>query len=271
MTEFSNIHQYSSLYQSLKIQLRVVGALLMREILTRYGRKNLGFLWLFLEPMIFTLGIALLWYHVRGNHLHGFKIPIIAFAITGYSTVLLWRNTVSRCSNAIAPNFSLLHHRNIRVIDLFFARIILEISGATISMVTLILIFIALDMMEIPSDLLIMITAWVLLSWFAASLAIVMGVLNSQSELFSRIWHALAYLLFGLSGAVFMVAWLPPKIQELILWVPMVHFTEMLRHGYFGNIIKTYENPMYIIMVNCVMTFTGLIMLRNAQNRIGSQ
>ena len=47
--------------RSLDIQLRVLGALLMREIITRYGRDNLGFLWLFVEPMIFTLGITALW------------------------------------------------------------------------------------------------------------------------------------------------------------------------------------------------------------------
>jgi ABC-type polysaccharide/polyol phosphate export permease len=34
----------------------VLGALLIRELLTRYGRHNIGFLWLFVEPMIFTLG-----------------------------------------------------------------------------------------------------------------------------------------------------------------------------------------------------------------------
>ena len=40
-----------SLLQSWKIQRRVVWALTLREILTRYGRHNIGFLWLFAEPM----------------------------------------------------------------------------------------------------------------------------------------------------------------------------------------------------------------------------
>lgn len=271
MTESATIsqqNQQNSFYHALKIQLRVIGALLMREILTRYGRHNLGFLWLFLEPMIFTLGITLLWYHMRGNNVHGLDISIIAFAITGYSTVLLWRNTAGRCGNAIEPNFSLLHHRNVRVFDLFAARIILEIAGATISMVVLILIFLALNMIKPPADLLTMITAWVLLAWFASGLGMVVGVLCSKSELIARFWHTLTYLLFGLSGAVFMVAWLPPKAQEAVLWVPMVHFTEMLRHGYFGNVVKTYEDPVYIVAVNTCLSLAGLIMLRNAQNTL---
>ena len=46
---------------SLRIQQRVIWALLMREIITRYGRHNIGFMWMFVEPMLFTLGIAALW------------------------------------------------------------------------------------------------------------------------------------------------------------------------------------------------------------------
>ena len=43
------------------IQRRVLHALLMREIITRFGRENLGVLWLVAEPMLFTLGVATLW------------------------------------------------------------------------------------------------------------------------------------------------------------------------------------------------------------------
>ena len=50
-----------SLWESFRIQLRVIGALLIRESLTRYGRHNIGFLWLFAEPMFFTLGITAIW------------------------------------------------------------------------------------------------------------------------------------------------------------------------------------------------------------------
>ena len=34
------------------IARRVIGALLLRELLTRYGRNNIGFLWLFVEPRV---------------------------------------------------------------------------------------------------------------------------------------------------------------------------------------------------------------------------
>src|SRR5687768_17132883 len=76
------------------ISRRVIGALLLRELLTRYGRNNIGFLWLFVEPMIFTLIITALWSATRT--IHGSSIPIVAFAVTGYSSLLLWRNMPGR-------------------------------------------------------------------------------------------------------------------------------------------------------------------------------
>lgn len=90
----------------------------MREILTRYGRHNIGFMWLFFEPMLFTLGITLLWSMVKVEHVA--NVPITPFALTGYSSVLVWRNAVNRCNLAIEPNLSLLFHRNVRVLDIFF-------------------------------------------------------------------------------------------------------------------------------------------------------
>jgi capsular polysaccharide transport system permease protein len=101
-------------FASLAIQMRVIGALVMRELITRYSRHNVGFLWVFFEPMMFTVGVLCLW---TVFHNHSSKLPLIPLVITGYSSVLLWRNTVGRCGNALEPNRALLHHRNVRVID----------------------------------------------------------------------------------------------------------------------------------------------------------
>jgi hypothetical protein len=76
--------------------------------------------------MMFTVGVVMLWSIFKT---HTTKLPLIPFVVTGYSSVLLWRNTISRCGNAVEPNRSLLHHRNVRVVDLFTARLILETAG----------------------------------------------------------------------------------------------------------------------------------------------
>lgn len=256
----------TTFYESFIIQKRVIFALIMREIITRYGRHNIGFLWLFAEPMIFTLGVTALWTATKG--IHGSSLPIIAFAITGYSSVLLWRNTPNRCSQAVSSNTGLLYHRNVKIIDLMLSRIILEVSGITISFVGLSIGFIAIGLMDLPADIFTMIIAWFLLVWFTIGLSFIIGYVSETSEVFDRLWHAITYLLFGLSGAGFLVDWLPPTMQKIVLLLPMVHGSEMLRHGYYGNTIITYESPTYLISSNLILTFLGLILLRKLHGKI---
>lgn len=245
-----------SLKESLAIQGRVIAALLMREILTRYGRHNLGFLWLFVEPMMFTLGVTALWSAAGANH--GSNLPIVAFAITGYSSVLLWRNMPSRCASAVGPNLALMYHRNVRVMDIFLSRLLLEIGGASTSFIVLSIFFTSIGWMDPPEDVLQVIAGWLMLIWFGAMLAILIGSLSERSEIVEKLWHPASYLLFPLSGAAFMVDALPERFRQVVLLLPMVHGVEFLREGYFGSKVHAHYNLAYFCTFCLVLTLMAL-------------
>ncbi|MGF6661622.1 capsular polysaccharide transport system permease protein [Paraburkholderia atlantica] len=255
-----------SVLDSFKIQLRVIGALLMREILTRYGRHNVGFLWVFFEPMMFTLGVTGLWTALKATH--GSTLPITAFAISGYSSVLLWRNCASRCALAILPNQTLLYHRNVRVLDLFLARVLLEVSGATMSFVFLTVFFTFAGLVAPPDDISMIVFGWIYMALFGTGLGLTIGALTERSEMTERIWHTAAYLLFPLSGAVFMVDWLPAKAQSIILLIPMVHGVEMIRGGYFGSLVKPHYDIGYMVVSDLVILLIGLYLVAEASKRV---
>ena len=255
--------------RSLAIQARVLNALLLREIITRFGRYNVGVLWLFVEPMLFTLAVSALWVAAG---LHQFSnLPIVAFAITGYSSVLLWRNTATHCTSAVRNNLNLLFHRNVRVIDVLAARIVLECAGASASFLLLSLLFIATESMSPPADLLKVLAGWLLLGWFGASLGLLLGAASAYSELVVRLWQPLAYILFPLSGAAFMVTALPPAAQEFVLLLPMVHGVEMVRDGFFGEVVRTRYDVSYLAGVSLVFTLLGLLMVRDVARRVGDE
>lgn len=255
------LNRTANSFQSLRIQARVVGALLMREIITRYGRHNIGFMWVFVEPMMFTLGVVLVWSLLKN---HAVRLPLIPYTVTGYSTVLLWRNTITKCGNAIEPNRSLLHHRNVRVIDLFTARLILEVAGASISFLTLTILLCAAGLMALPDDILKVLVAWLLLAWFAMAMGFIVGALSAVSEIVDRVWHVFSYLFLPLSGAFFLVDWLPKQQQSWALLVPTVNCTELLRDGYFGVGVHAHYDLPYLIVVNMVLTLIALVTVRGA-------
>jgi ABC-type polysaccharide/polyol phosphate export permease len=250
------VANHGSLARSWAIQRRVIGALLMREVLTRYGRHNIGFLWLFVEPMMFTLGVTALWTAAKMNH--GSSIPIVAFAITGYSSVLLWRNMPARCIGAIGPNLALMYHRNVRIIDIYASRLLLEAGGASISFVVLALFFSLIGWIAPPEDLGKVMLGWFMLAWFGFSLAVLLSSLGEKSEIIEKLWHPASYLLFPLSGAAFLVDALPQSAQEIILLLPMVHGVELVRDGYFGSSFTAHYDIAYMASICAVLTILGL-------------
>ena len=256
----------TTLMQSTRIAVRVIWALMLREILTRYGRHNIGFLWLFVEPMLFTLGVTTLWTLTGLGH--GSSLPIIAFALTGYSTVLLWRNMPNRAVMAISANLPLLYHRNVRPMDIFISRLALEAVGATVSFYILAMIFISINWMDPPEDMLELTGAWLLTAWFGMGFALVLGSLAERYELVEKLWHPAAYIIFPLSGAAFLVDATPLSYQHFVLWIPMVHCTEMVREAYFGSKIVAHYDVGYLVRCNMLLTLFGLALERRLSREV---
>lgn len=250
--------QDTSFLRSLTIQARVIGALIRREMLTRYGRHNIGFLWLFFEPALFTLGVTLLWTLTKAAH--SSSTPVIPFALTGYSSVLLWRNVANRCPKAIESNLSLMYHRNVKILDVVLARIILEVAGTTMSFTFLTGIFVGLELAELPKDVPSLAMAWASLALFGSGLGLVLACVSEQSEVIDRVWHTFTYLFFPFSGAAFLVDWLPSRAQPYALLIPTVHGAEWLRHAYFGEVVRTYEQPSYLLACAGVLIAVGLFL-----------
>ncbi|WP_230960522.1 ABC transporter permease [Burkholderia pseudomultivorans] len=247
----------------------MIHALIMREIITRYGRHNIGFAWLFAEPMLFTIGIMLIWgiaHRDASSH-----IDIIPYALTSYSTVLVWRNGIGRCALAITPNASLLFHRNVRVIDLFLARLILELGGVTLSTATLFVILMITGIIPPPVDILTMIGAWGLLAWYTIGMALIIGGLTEYSEIVDRLWHPIAYFQLPVSGAFIMASYLPPNVRNIVLLFPTANCAEILRYGYFGDQITPYYDIPYVCVCCLVLTWLGLYIVRNASKKIEIQ
>jgi capsular polysaccharide transport system permease protein len=245
--------------RSLAIQLRVIGALLMREIITRYGRHNLGFLWLLLEPIIFTVGVVILWSTFHNTL--GFRVEVVPFIVTGYSSLLLWRICSFRGIKAIEPNRSLLHHRQVKIQDIFIARMLLDVAGVTASFFLLMVTMMGLELLHFPEDLLLLVAGWLLMSWFSACLGTILGCLSEHTELVERLWHPGSYFMLAVSGTFFMVDWVPADFQDLVLWVPMVHPIEMMRAGYWGDAVRTHYSIGYIVVVCMLMSLVALLLM----------
>lgn len=247
-------------------QISIIWALMLRETITRYGRRNIGFLWLFIEPLIVTLVITAIWKIWRDFDRAG--ISTAAFIATGYAVLLLWRNGSSSCTGAIGANRGLLHHRFVFVVDVFYARLLLDLISATGAFAVVIMILLFFGLAEPPADMLRVGVAWGLMCWFTIGLGLIVGSIADRIEVFTQIWRTFMYIMFPISGALYMVEWLPERVREVVLWLPPVHGTEMLRHGFFGDRQITHENVEYLVTCNLIQLFVGLLLARQAEYRV---
>ena len=100
--------------------LTVIRALITRDLMTRFGRNNLGFVWTVVEPMILCTGVMILWSLIRAPMYHG--VPVIVFVLTGYMPLTMWRHTTNPLIRLLRNNGALLYHRPISHADLIVAR-----------------------------------------------------------------------------------------------------------------------------------------------------
>ena len=252
--------------RKLSTMTRVLRALVMREIMTRFGRENLGFIWLILEPLILTTFVMIGWTIMYGTTKHG--VTIIQIVLTGYSMLSLWRHVVTRFLHCFRQNAGLLFHRNVRPMDTILARFFLETFGTLTSFFVSYLVLFMLDLVPPIHDAFLLLTAWFLLAAFSFSVALVVSALAEIWEPSEKFVQPLMYITIPLTGAFFMVSWMPSDYHYALLLSPMINTVEMFRAGLLGPSAQTYYHPDYVIMVTVLLTAVALLLMRKAQTQI---
>jgi capsular polysaccharide transport system permease protein len=96
----------------------------MRELHTRYGRDNIGYLWIFAEPLMLGSIISML--HSGGKE-NG--INAVAFTVVGYCNFIMFRGIVNRAEGSIHANLPLLYHRMVTIASTSLSGALLEAAG----------------------------------------------------------------------------------------------------------------------------------------------
>jgi capsular polysaccharide transport system permease protein len=245
---------------------RIVWALMLRELSTRYGRDNLGFLWVIGEPLVFTVGVLMMWRALRGPYENG--LSVVPFVFTGYMPMILVRHIVMYSLNAAKINSQLLYHRNISVLDLFLARMILEFVGVTLAFFVILSLLLVFGLAPFPADPWLFYQGWFADGLTGCGLALVVGAISEVVEIVERIIAVTMYLLVPISGTFFMADWLPPDIRRVALLLPFLNCSEMIRAGFFGPAVNAHFDFPYTITFAATMVVAGLLLLRHVRARL---
>jgi capsular polysaccharide transport system permease protein len=248
---------------------KILWALLIRELSTRYGRDNIGFLWIMVEHLIFACGVSVLWVLIRPATEHG--IHVLPFVLTGYLPMILLRQTLSFCVSGVRVNNDLLYHRQITPLHIFLTRCGVEIIGTSLTFVFVISIIMLFGGMRPPEqfvDLGYVYGGWLILAWMAVGIAIIIAAIAQIIEFAEKFVQVFTYVLVPVSGCFYMVSWLPAWARPYALSLPFVHCFEMIRRGFFGEHVKTYFDPLYAIAWCAIFTMIGLTLTLFVRDRV---
>jgi capsular polysaccharide transport system permease protein len=250
---------------ALRSQLRVIGALMLRDALARFGRANLGLFWLLGEPLLLICGVITLWSITRQTH---GTVAVVPFALSGYGMLTLFRHLVFRAVHAMRAHAGLIFHRHVKMFDILVARGVLEIIACLAAFVIAYLPLALMGAMSAMRDPLLFLAGWMLGGWFSLSFAMLLAAVTELSEAVERFVQPLMYFSIPLTGAFFMVDWLPPAGQAAVLWSPLVHVMEMLRAGLFPPDVKTHWSASYVVVWCLGQSAAALLLVHVAQARV---
>ena len=248
------------------IQVRVIKALMLRELTTRFGRENIGFLWIMVEPLLFALLVGLLWRAMKGPLEYG--VNIVAFVVTGYIPLVLFRSTVTRAVSSFTANGSLMYHRQIQVLDLILVRFLIELIGHMMAYLVIAVALSVFDLFPWPHDVGMLILGWSYYALFTFALALVVAPLSEMSEVLEKVVPVSTYMMIPFSGAFYLVSTLYPSAAELVLLSPPVHGMEMMRYGVFGPSIDPHYDLLYPLVFCLPCIALGLLLCRMVRKRL---
>jgi capsular polysaccharide transport system permease protein len=239
---------------------------MIRELTTRFGRENIGFLWVMVEPLLFAVLVGVIWRFMRGPEEHG--VSIAAFVASGYVPLTFFRNSVQRSVRIFTANGSLMYHRQIKVLDFVFVRCLIEAIGSMMAFVAVLLILGSVGEFPIPSDWGAVIAGWVLYWLFTLSLCLILAPLSEVSDVLEKVLPVVTYIMIPFSGAFSMLSWLTPAAASFLYYSPFVHGMELMRYGIFGSAVNARWDITVPLIASMICAVIGLSLCRSVRRRL---
>jgi capsular polysaccharide transport system permease protein len=240
----------------------LIGALVLREMATRFGRRQLGYLWGLLEPAAFASVIFAI-FIVMQRRIET-TMPLGLFLLTGLCPWLLFYRTDNFVRACVHANITVLYHPVIVPLHLYISRFILE-GATTITFAAFALIgywIIWNQPQAIPQR------PELVVEGACLSLAMGLGVGSCLAPLMIR-FPGVAYMLglgirglFLTSAIYYIPDYAPTMLRPVIAWNPLTHAIALFRSGFVGFYPAHMLTPSYTLMVAMTLIFIGLVMER---------
>jgi capsular polysaccharide transport system permease protein len=256
-----------TIFTALRIQGRVIGALILRESRTRFGKNRLGYFWAIAEPVIhmaiwvFAVNFVTLLKQTT-------RSALMPFLLTGFISFLAVRNIASFVERSVASNRALLYYPIVRPADFIIARWLLEIATQSIVAVLIILGGIVVGLINPPESVPRMALALATGFFFALGWGWCNAILSEVSLTYKRAETIFSRLLYYVSGVMYSIDAIPPAFHYWLTFNPLAHIVELFRSAYFPEYESSFASIPYVLSFGLVLLVIGIVALKLAEAKL---
>ncbi len=238
-------------------QARVVKALILREVRTRFGRYYLGYLWAVLFPLMFVLMLTVVFAFIGRRTAHGAPMEVLLL-----SGMMAWRafiDTQVQVAGAYQSNRPLLVYPQVTVFDIVIARTVLEFSTKLWATVILGLLFFAVGVDIQLYDPLGIVLGMIMMSYFSMCFGHIVGCIMVEMPSVTFLVATTQRALFFTSGVLFLLSDLPAEWRKYVLYNPLAHIIDYGRGAWIEGYSAPYADMGYVFQWAIGMTVAAII------------
>jgi ABC-type polysaccharide/polyol phosphate export permease/Flp pilus assembly protein TadD len=223
-----------SFSDALAAQGRSIGALVLRDIRSRYGESRLGFFWSLMEPFLHIGVLAIVFQFT----MHG-RPPLgdnfFFFYFTGVMPYLLISHLIMHVGHAVKAQRQLMQIPTVAPIDVVVGKFIIENFTSAVIFLIFLGLFAVCGVDPLPVSLANVFLAFFLTSMLGFGLGMLCAALFELGAGVEHVVGLLVRVLYFASGIFYVPAAMPVSARDIIAYNPFLHIIDCMRVGFFRS------------------------------------
>lgn len=241
------------------INIRVIVALMMREMSTRYGKSAGGYVWAILEPLGVIALLSVVFGFVVRSPAIGDSFAL--FFATGFITFHFYMELSQFAAGAVLMNRPLLTYPRVTPIDTILARALLQFFTLSVAGAIIFTGIVQFDDVRTSYDFAAIVKAVAYASVLGVGIGATNAVIFAYVPTYQNVYRILTRPLFLVSGIFFMFEEMPPLAQDVLWWNPLIHAVGLMRQGFYPIYDGAYISELYLGGVGVVFLTLGLFLV----------
>lgn len=239
---------------------RTVGALVLREMSTTYGRTSFGYLWAILEPAAGILLLTIVFSLALRSPGLGTNFPL--YYASGLLPFMAYMDISAKVSHSLRFSKPLMSFPAVTYMDALLGRLVL--NGLTQFMVVCLVLALIVQayQLDVSFNYAEVAGGLCLAIYLGFSFGAINCFLFERFPSWERIWGIAMRPMFFISCIFFLFESVPPPFNDILWFNPLVHITGLVRRGIYASYPATYVSVLYVVGLASVLLVLGLLLLR---------